>query len=102
MSKAETLILIFFIILFMCFVCLLKQNEVKTPKNSFNPTSEASARFYSEADTTGHVKKLTIAQVREVKIFENISDEDAKEIINGLYSLSIITYNIFKYGTGKI
>ena len=67
-----------------------------------NDTSRESASFYTRMDNTDYPRKLTIERIRRNKKFANISDEDAKEIIDGLYKLSIISYNIFNYGTGKL
>ncbi len=64
--------------------------------------SKASEFFYSRMDNIEYPKKLTIEQVRSNKKFANITDQDAKELIDGLYKLSIITYNIFNYGTGQL
>jgi hypothetical protein len=40
-------------------------------------------------------KKLNIQQLKDLKGFENISDDDASNIIDELYKLSIITYKIY-------
>lgn len=45
--------------------------------------------------------RLTIEEVREFKDFENISDEEAQELIDFLYELSILTYKIFEEEYGK-
>ena len=52
--------------------------------------------FYAVTDNIESPKKLTINQIMECEPFKNISTEQAMEIINGLYQLSIITYNLFK------
>lgn len=50
--------------------------------------------FYNYADNLDNPKKLTIAQLRSYKGLSKISDQLAREIIDGLYKLSIITYKI--------
>lgn len=92
-------ILVFSLILLLFFICLIKKTEQKI---SFNSTSTASALFYSRVDNISCPRKLTIEQVRSSKGLNNISEEDAKEIIDGLYNLSITTYNIYKNGTGRL
>ncbi len=52
--------------------------------------------FYAIADSIEYPKKLTIEQIRDCDDFKNISEDEALEIIDGLYRLSIITYKIFK------
>ena len=41
-------------------------------------------------------RKLTIEQVRQSKGNEGRSEKEALEIIDGLYRLSLVTYDIFK------
>jgi hypothetical protein len=64
--------------------------------------SAASTFFYSRMDNFENPKKLTIKQVKSNEVFADISEQDAKELIDGLYKLSIISYNIFNYGTGHL
>jgi hypothetical protein len=52
--------------------------------------------FYAITDNMECPKMLTINQIKQCNQFKNISTEQATEIINGLYKLSIITYNLFK------
>jgi hypothetical protein len=52
--------------------------------------------FFTYADNILNPKKLTVEQLRSFKGYENTSNRDALEIINGLYELTIITYKIFK------
>ncbi|MES2397386.1 MAG: hypothetical protein V4549_15355 [Bacteroidota bacterium] len=83
----------------------LVNEELKQEKefeNVSDKTSTASKFFYSRMDNFGKPKKLTINQVRSNVGFSDISEQDANEIIDGLYKLSIISYNIFNYGTGKL
>jgi hypothetical protein len=48
------------------------------------------------------LRKLTIEQVRNHEKFAEISEKDAKELIDTLYKLSKISYNIFTNGTGYL
>jgi hypothetical protein len=40
-------------------------------------------------------KKLTMEQVRRHKEFENITDEEANNIIETLYQLAVIAYHVY-------
>lgn len=74
-------------------------NEEKTKQEiNFSPTSNESRFLYSYADKENVSKKLTVEQLRKFEGLENIGDQEAFEKIDGLYKLSIITYNIFKNG----
>ena len=59
-----------------------------------NSTSDNES-FYTNAESIEYAKKLTIEQIRSDENFKNISDEQALEIIDGLYKLSLITYKIY-------
>jgi len=52
--------------------------------------------FYSYADNLNNPKKLTINQLDEFCKNNCITNEDAQEIIEQLYKLSIVTFKIFK------
>ncbi|CAN5162360.1 hypothetical protein BH11PAT1_BH11PAT1_7370 [soil metagenome] len=41
------------------------------------------------------VEEITIEDLRAIKKYENISDEEAKGILNGLEKLALIMYNIW-------
>jgi hypothetical protein len=58
-------------------------------------TCKESERFFRRADGLINPHKLTIEEVKREEKFRNITDEQAKEIIDGLYKFSIITYNIY-------
>ena len=58
-------------------------------------SSPSNQYFYEVTDNIVNPKRLTIKQIQNCVGFENISDEKAVEIIQGLYNLSIITYKIF-------
>lgn len=64
-------------------------------KMNLSPTSAKRKAFFEYADKIIDQKKLTIKQLKSYKGLENISDDTAKEIIDGLYRASIITYNTF-------
>jgi hypothetical protein len=52
--------------------------------------------FYSYADNLSNPRKLTINQLDEFCKNNCITNEDAQEIIEQLYKLSVVTYKIFK------
>ena len=52
--------------------------------------------FYAIADSIEYPKKLTIEQIRNCEDFKNISENEALQIIDSLYKLSIITFKTFK------
>ena len=58
--------------------------------------------FYAYADGIKNPKKISIEQLRKSNGLENISDENAQEMIDGLYKLSIIAFKIFKHGSRTI
>ena len=59
-------------------------------RNSINDTV-----FYSYAANIGNPEKLSIEQLRKFNGLELVPEQDALEIIDELYKLSIITYKIF-------
>jgi hypothetical protein len=58
--------------------------------------------FYSYADNLANPRILTIEQLRTFSGLENISEEIAHQIIDGLYKLTIITYKKFQDGNRTI
>jgi hypothetical protein len=58
--------------------------------------------FYSYADSLKNPKKISVEELKKINGFENISEESAHEIIDGMYKLTIITYKIFKNGIRTI
>jgi len=46
-------------------------------------------------------KKLTFAKLKKHKGFENITEDDAVKIIDGLYKLSLLTFAIYKIDSNK-
>lgn len=64
-------------------------------KINTNPSSSASKAFFARQDAIINPRKLTIEQLKSYKGLENISDDTAKEITDGLYKASILTYNTF-------
>lgn len=58
--------------------------------------------FYSYADNFDNPRRLTTEQVRSFAGLENISEEVAQQIIDGLYKLTIITYKKFKNGNRAV
>lgn len=67
-------------------------------KNFGTTNSSTENLFYRYADALASPKKLTIEQLKKYQGFQSISDEIAREIIEGLYKLSIITYKKFRNG----
>ena len=51
--------------------------------------------FYAYADNLIVTPMLTIEQLREFKGMKDLSEQEAKDTIEGLYKLSIITYKIY-------
>lgn len=58
--------------------------------------------FYAYADNLKNSKKLSIEQLKRHLGLEDISEENAHKIIDGLHKLTIITYKIFKHGIRPI
>jgi hypothetical protein len=52
-------------------------------------------------NSEGNGKMLTISKLKKYKGLENISDEEAIQIIESLYKLSLLTLKIFKNGNNK-
>ena len=73
----------------------MKKRGLKN-KNLIANSSVESNFLYSSIGIEENQRKLSIEKVRSCKSFANISDEEANEIINSLYELSLITYKIFK------
>lgn len=59
-------------------------------------TTKTSHLIYAREDSADNPRKLKIEQLRKYKGLENLNDEQASEIIEGLYKLSLITYKIFQ------
>jgi len=41
-------------------------------------------------------EKLTIEELKQIEGFENINDTEAEEIIDGIYQLSLLAWEIYK------
>lgn len=80
----------------------LEKHRNEEHKINYIPSSKASNSFYDRMDNLANPRKLTVEQVRSQEGMADISEEDANEIINGLYQFSIISYNILNYGTGEL
>lgn len=80
----------------------LEKHRKEEQKINYIPSSKASSSFYDRMDNLANPRKLTIEQVRSQEGMADISEEDANEIINGLYQFSIISYNILNYGSGEL
>ena len=52
-------------------------------------------------NSEGNGKMLSIAKLKKYKGLENKSDEEAKQIIETLYKLSVLTLKIFKNDNNK-
>lgn len=52
--------------------------------------------FYEIADSIGIEKKLSISEIKSCSNLEKIGDEEALEIIESLFKLTIITLKIYK------
>lgn len=71
-------------------------SKINLKKNDKNRLTKNNDPNYVPYECIETVQKLTIAQVRNQSSFSNISDEEAIEIIESLFKLSIVTYKIFK------
>ena len=49
---------------------------------------------YSASDKANHFNMLTIEELKSFPGFENIDNKEAEEIIQSLYELSLLTYEI--------
>jgi hypothetical protein len=96
LKKALLELLLVFIPL--VFSSIQFDTEKTKPEINFSQTSNESQFLYSYADKENTSKRLTAEQFRKFEGLGNLSDKQALERIDGLYKLSIITYNIFKYG----
>jgi hypothetical protein len=67
-------------------------HEVKTTDVS---NGNSDTLFLNFADGL-QPNKMSIAQLRKVDGFSNISDDAALKLIDELYKLSVITYGLFK------
>jgi len=65
-------------------------------RNNAKSSRIVDGDFSIDSNSINWPKKLTIEEIREHENFKSISDIQALEIIEGLYQLSIITYNQFK------
>ena len=57
--------------------------------------------FFSFADNLSNPKKLSVAQVRATRNFDDLSEEEILELINQLYKFSVLTFKIYKDETNK-
>ncbi len=46
-------------------------------------------------------KRLTVSKLKKYKGFEQIGEEEATKIIEGLYQLSLLTYAIYQNNSNK-
>lgn len=49
---------------------------------------------FSAADTANHSNRLTIDELKSFPGCENIDDKEAEKIIQSLYELSLLTYDV--------
>lgn len=77
-------------------------NQSVTDEQSYSIKHIKRPRNYNFAYNNSNKRKLTIEQIRSNKTFANISDTEAQEISDALLNISILTYNIYKNGTGKL
>lgn len=55
--------------------------------------------FFSFADNLSNPKKLSVAQVRATRNFDDLSEETILELIEELYKFSVLTYKLFQNET---
>lgn len=69
----------------------MKNKPHKTCKTSPPEIGEETYKFIEE----NAPKKITIEQLRRHKDYENITEDDANNIIESLYKLAVLSYIIY-------
>lgn len=88
-SEYKENILVILLIVFCCIGSFSRKR-----KNSHNRKSETNSR--EDWDQFGLVRKLSIEQLRFYDGFKDVTEKQANEIIESLYQLSILTFNVYK------
>lgn len=102
LSSILTFFLLILSILAPYLLGAMEKHQQEEQEINYIPGSTASDAFYKRMDNIANPKKLTMEQVRSEEGMADISEEDANEIINGLYQLSIISYTIYNHDNGEI
>lgn len=92
------LFVIIFLFLFVPFIQNEKNKRESTQIFDFNSLFKTKKISLSKDSDS---RKLSIERIKSDKAFTNISDAEAQEIADGLFNLSILTYNIYKNGAGR-
>lgn len=64
-------------------------------KTTYVSDSNSDSFFLNFADGL-KPNKMSVSQLRKVDGFSDISDDDAHQVIDELYKLSVITYGLLK------
>ena len=67
----------------------MKRAISKNKQTNYDVSDESSV-----TDTATHSKMLTIEELKSFPACENISDNEAEKIIQSLYKLSLLTYEV--------
>ena len=81
-------------VLFILLLCLFSSNTGKTKVDPI-PTDLPPTDQESDWDEFGLCSRLTLSEFRSFKGCEHYTDEEAEIIIEGLYKLSLISYNAY-------
>lgn len=63
--------------------------------DSKNSTNQVDNVIYSISDHL-NIKRVSVEQLQKCKGFESITDEEAQSVIESLYQLSLLTYQIIQ------
>ena len=73
----------------------------RTRSKNTQINSDASSASYASA-TPNHSNMLTIEELKSFPGCENLDDKEAEEIIQSLYKLGLLTYEIFNKEDTKL
>jgi len=80
-------------VLFILLLCFIPAGKKKS--NDPPITSDSLAEQDSDWDEFGLCSRLTVTEFKSFKGCEHYTDEEAEIIIEGLYKLSLISYNAY-------
>jgi hypothetical protein len=69
---------------------------MKKVRSKKTQTSSDVSTTYSASDKANHSNMLTIEELKSFPGCENIDNKEAEEIIQSLYKLSLLTYEVLK------
>lgn len=67
---------------------------MKKSRSIKGQTSSDVSTTFSASDTANYSNMLTIEELKSCPGFENIDNKEAEEIIQSLYKLSLLTYEV--------